>query len=62
MLPVPLHLKIGFAYIYLQGKTSDDDEEEGQLLGEYSYDTSGPPIQEYPVHVSCYHSHLPVQF
>ena len=36
-----------------QGKTSEDEEEEGQLLGTFSYDKSGPPIQEYTVHVCC---------
>ena len=38
--------------MHSQGKTSDD-EEEGQLLGTFSYDKSGPPIQEYTVHVCC---------
>ena len=39
--------------MHSQGKTSEDEEEEGQLLGTFSYDKSGPPIQEYTVHVCC---------
>lgn len=38
--------------MHSQGKTSED-EEEGQLLGTFSYKKSGPPIQEYTLHVCC---------